>query len=57
MQLKLSNNMITGNLAGKPIHCMVRMSPGTGSLARGEYVIPRPGESDPLCRQRMRSRA
>ena len=42
MQLKLSNNTITGNLAGKLIHCAVRMSQGTGSPARGEYVIPPP---------------
>ena len=47
MQLKLSNNMITGNLAGKPIHCRVRMGPGTGSPAPGEYVVPAP-ESDPI---------
>ena len=47
MQLKLSNNMITGNLAGKPIHCVVRMSQGTGSPARGDYVIP-PPVSDPI---------
>ena len=47
MELKLSNNMITGNLAGKPIHCVVRMSQGTGSPARGEYVIP-PPVSDPI---------
>jgi len=42
MQLKLSNNTITGSLAGKLIHCVVRMSRGTGSPARGEYVIPPP---------------
>ena len=42
MQLSLSKNMITGNLAGKPIHCVVRMSPGTGSPAPGEYIVPPP---------------
>jgi hypothetical protein len=42
MQLKLSNNTITGTLAGKLIQCAVRMSQGTGSPARGEYVIPPP---------------
>ena len=42
MPLTFSNNAITGNLAGKPIHCAVRMSQGTGSPARGEYVIPPP---------------
>ena len=47
MQLKLSNNAITGSLAGKLIHCVVRMSRGTGSPARGEYVIP-PPVSDPI---------
>jgi hypothetical protein len=42
MQLKFSNNTITGNLAGKLIHCVVRMSQGTGSPARGDYVIAPP---------------
>jgi hypothetical protein len=47
MQLKLSNNTITGNLGGKYLHCAVRMSQGTGSPAPGEYVIP-PPESDAI---------
>ena len=42
MQLRFSDNTITGNLAGRLIHCVVRMSRGTGSPARGEYVIAPP---------------
>jgi hypothetical protein len=47
MQLKFSSNTITGNLGGKSIHCVVRMSQGTGSPMPGEYTV-RPPTSDPL---------
>ena len=44
MQLKFSSNTITGNLGGKPIHCVVRMSQGTGSPMPGEYTVRPPIE-------------
>ncbi|HEY2431935.1 MAG TPA: hypothetical protein VGI12_04605 [Vicinamibacterales bacterium] len=47
MQLKFSNNIITGNLGGKPIQCVVRMSQGTGLPISGEYTV-RPPTSDPI---------
>lgn len=42
MQLKFSKNAITGNLAGKPIHCVARITEGTGSPPAGVYTIPPP---------------
>lgn len=42
MQLKFSKNAITGNLAGKPIHCVARITEGTGSPLAGVYTIPPP---------------
>ena len=47
MQLKLSNDSITGILAGKPIRCEVRIAPGTGSLPAGAYKIFSP-KRDPM---------
>ncbi len=47
MQLKFSSNTITGNLGGKPIHCVIRMSQGTGAPPSGEYTV-RPPTNDPV---------
>lgn len=47
MQLRLSNDAISGILAGKPIRCEVRIAPGTGSLPAGAYKIF-PPTRDPM---------